>query len=336
MKVCWKAQANENQSKTWATAVTGKGHFVQRLIPALARIGVKVIEDETAKVDIDVQISRRHYLPKNAKRSVVRMGPVHYDTNIDNGAKNREAKNAMKQSDGIVYQSEFARKMNDAFVWRPPKDKPTAVIMNGADPKAFEHCKPYPVSVAHSFLMSTREWVWEKRLGNVIDLFLEANLPDTVLLVAGKLWDTPSRFPPSQRHFEQHYAGYNVCFLGPTSQDVVGGLMKTATAMIHMVYNDACPNSVVEAMCAKLPVVATASGGHEEIIHGCNGGIIIEDQEIPVVPYDRRRPPPISPLAFTTALKVAINERERLIPDPAPVHIDAIAAQYKKFFEELL
>jgi len=346
MKVCMA-----NKHGDWDVSKTGKGKFFGRLIPELRKLGVDVTTDPADKVDIDLQITRPVYWPENARKRVVRRGPVKYDVNMTWREHNVKEYKYMTQCHGIVYQSEFARKMNDDFLGKPRPGQKTAVILNGADPEYYANTTPDPSPYRFNVLASTREWVWEKRLKDVIKSFQLAAIPDSCLWIAGTVWDTPKRFPPKQEGFPQRYSCENIKFLGLQDEKHVAPLYCMADVLLHLVYVDACPNAVAEALCAGCRVVTTDAGGQYEMISPLTLSEteetwnrlfpnILRDPPVPSKPWNRRTPPPADRQAVADMLKWHSEHaiKRDWIVHHARTHlgIDVIAKKYAEFFEEVL
>jgi glycosyltransferase involved in cell wall biosynthesis len=328
MKICFT-----NKYGSWTTVKTGKGKFVQRLLPELEKLGVQTTTNPKDRVDVDVQINKMHYWPKNASKRIVRIGPAHYDTYIDYRAHNKEYRDYIKQCHGIVFQSEFAKKLCYNLITKP-KGKKETVIYNGASPVQYAAAKHHRSMYKYNFLASTREWVWEKRLKDIIKSFVMADIEDSALWVLGRIWDKPKRFPPFQKGFEK-YEKKNVFFIGECSDEKVASFYKMADALIHTVYIDAQPNSIAEAICARLPVVCTDQGGQAEVMKACNAGILLEDKPYNFKPTNRRKLPGVNRKALAGDMHDILKyDWERI--DSEPVEIKTIAKQYKAFFEEVL
>lgn len=328
MKICFT-----NKHGTWTAAQTGKGKFVARLLPELEKLGIEVTTNPKEPVDIDIQISKMIYWPKNAKKRIVRIGPAHYDTHIDYKTKNKETKSYMKQCHGIIYQSEFAKKSCYNLIHKP-EGKHEAVIWNGASPEYYDGLPEMNTMFAHNFLASTREWVWEKRLKDIIKSFIMADIKDSALWILGKVWDKPKRFPPFQKDFDR-YEKSNIFFVGECTDEMIGSYYKMATALIHTVYIDAQPNSIAEAICANLPVVCTDQGGQAEVVYGCDAGIILKDKLYNFRPVNRRKLPGVNRRELARAMKEILKHPPEWI-DRSSVDIKNIAKQYKTFFEKVL
>ena len=85
--------------------------------------------------------------------------------------------------------------------------------------------------------------------------------PDTCLLIAGK---------GDQEKYLQSIAGNNVHLLGNRTD--IPDLLKCIDVFVLPSFNEGVSNTILEAMAAGLPVVASDRGGNPElIIHGHNG-----------------------------------------------------------------
>jgi len=93
-----------NKRGEWDTSNTGKGKFISRLIPALKKLGVKVITNPSKKTDIDLQISRLHYKP-NAKKLILREGPFRIDSSLNYKKLGKRIWDSVKKADGIIHTS---------------------------------------------------------------------------------------------------------------------------------------------------------------------------------------------------------------------------------------
>ena len=317
-------------SGTWSTAHTGKGKFIARLIEAMEKIGATVTTNPDESVDVDLQITKKRYNAPNAKVKVVRVGPVTYDTRVSHSVMNADTRTYMKQCDGIIYQSAFSKQACDSIIWKPKHDNWT-ICLNGADPEYYNAIEPFKVECKHLFLASTREWVWEKRLRDIIKAFKTAAIPDSNLYVLGRVWEKEKRFDPSQKKTKDKDIP-GVRFLGECNDDTIAKLLRRANALLHGVYIDACPNAVAEALCAGCPVIMCGCGGQFEMVdddyrYACK-------QEWNFKPRDRRDQPPLAGDWMAEAMRQVIEQPPSI--DTSRVNINNIAEQYLSFFENLL
>ena len=295
----------------WNTAQTGKGKFVSRLIPALKKIGVDTVND-MSPVDIDIQLGKHVYEPVSCKKSIVRMGPAHVDKSKDYKALNKRKSRAVGKADGVIYQSEFSKKMCDKFLGKATGL--TDIIYNGANPEDYM-VKKVSVPDSVNFLASTRTWTKQKRLKDIVKSFELANITGSCLYVAGAV--------------KKEYKADNVNYLGPLDDRQIARWLRTCNTLISIVYLDACPNSVVEALNAGCNVVCTDMGGTHELAPS----LVVKDTPWDFKPIDLNKPPKVNREALAEALRHSTVKRE--FPTEL-VHIDNVALRYKAFFERVL
>jgi len=320
-----------NKYGNWNKALTGKGKFALRLISALRDIGVDVDGEPRGSYDIDVQFNKFEF-PVKARKHIIRRGPVHYDTNMDYREHNKECKRNIEKADGIIYQSKYSKRLTDAFVGT--FNKPSTIIFNGGRLREKQEAK---TKFKHNFLASTREWVWEKRLCDIIESFVCADIKDSRLLIAGTVWDKPERFPQRQKHFIKKYGSDKIVFLGQQSDEQLWSYYDMASALIHCVYIDACPNSVAEAICSRVPIICTNQGGQAELVSACNAGDIIKEKEFDFKPINRRKLPCVEKENLISAMMKIVEYPYPVCGiDNSPLDINNIAKQYLSFFESLL
>jgi len=321
MKVCIT-----NKYKTWDNAKTGKGFFVQRLIPALENLGCEITTDPKKKVDITLGIGK--FVFKPIGKAVLRIGDVHKEK--DYKELNAPKKDSLKIADGVIYQSGYSMKMSRAFLGNP--DCPEVVIYNGADPKEFD-VEPYRSIFSINFLASAREWNAQKRLKGIKNAFLESNISSSCLFICGDTGQKISAAYDPYNHTE-------IRFLGIVDQKTLASLYKTCNAFLDATWLTACPNNVVEALVAGCPVISQNDSGTAEIgfsNRDCEGKYYhIKDKEWDMKkPVDLKKRIGIDIDSFVYAIKEVLRK-------PKPVftyknlHIDYIARQYVGVFEKVL
>lgn len=304
-------------------AHTGKGFFTNRLYKAMKEMGVDVTNDKNAKVDICLHIGRVHFKAK-AKKNILRCGPACIDKN-DNYKKRNKAKwDSVKKVDGIVYQSEYSKKIYHKLVGK--RKIPETVIFNGADPKEFD-VEQWPSDYKYNFLASTRKWIPQKRLKDTIRMFERAEIEDSCLWICGNTLGWKYKGCPD-----------NVKFLGPTKQKDLARLYKLCDGLLHFVWVDACPNTVVESLVAGCPVLCTNAGGTCELIWANKGtwSECLRWDDMVYSPVDLSHPPKMDLTKSRGIFGFCWTWwRDRLRADASSLHIQNIAQQYLKFFEEV-
>ena len=311
MKVCLVTSKGD-----YRIAGTGKGKFAIRLADALMKMGVEITSDINEKSDIALHFGKM-LCTSNATKQIVRMGPAHVDTNQDYKKLNKRKAEAIRKADGVVYQSQFSKRMCDKFLGEAKC--PTAVIFNGADPEFYEKLEPAESPFKYNFLAATRKWIPQKRLKYTVAAFDLANIPDSCLWIAGDA--------------KKKYESDNVRYLGLLNDKELGRYYRLCNALIHMVYLDACPNVVAEALVAGCKVMINAGCGTQEL-SPYFGDTPIRDREWDGKPVNLKKPPKVDVVKLATGFP--IFAKPFTPEDPTHLYISNIAQQYKDFFESCL
>lgn len=162
--------------------------------------------------------------------------------------------------DHIIFQSNFSKECYEAFTGIK---KSNTVIYNGVSSDFFK--KADPISKPDGFekvVIASSKWRRHKRLEECIEAFKNKKLKDVALVVLGgyKNVDMPNVFTLPMIH--------------PTE---LPKYYQMADAMVHLSWLDWCPNTVVEALASRLPVLCTHNGGTKELVK--NDGVIIKLEE---------------------------------------------------------
>ncbi|HUV81578.1 MAG TPA: glycosyltransferase [archaeon] len=305
--------------ETWRNVGTGKGFFTIKLMGALEKLGVECLTTEKGDSDIDFHISRFHYKSKRCKARVLRLGPVHADTRKNYKYLNYLKQKALKRCEGVVYQSKFSKKFCDKYIGKSKKK--TAIIFNGARPEDY-NVPPHKSPFKYNYLASTRDWIEMKRLPDIVKAFKLADIEDSCLWICG-----------DHQGQKKKYQADNIIFTGLLKNDDLAPYYRMANAMIHIVWIDASPNSVTEALVAGCPVICGNQGGTHEL--GCQ--TVLPDKKWDFKPFNHKKTPAIDVHLLAESLKnYAVDYEDRIEVRAPHLHIDNIAAQYLKFFEEVL
>jgi len=304
-----------NKYGTWENGKTGKGFFVQRLIPELKRLGVTVTADANDKADLHVGIGKFDYKPKSGKR-ILRLGPCHFNTRENWKALNKRKADSLKMADGVIYQSEWSKKVCHKYLGKSSRE---VVIFNGCDvvngarePNQYKY-----------FVAMARKWLPQKRLRTIIKAYKLANIKKSRLYIFGDV----------DKQIDGDINGPVVICDGMVDHHRLWEILVRGPVVVHPVYLDACPNSVVEALCYGCRVICTDQGGTREIV-GANG-TILKDKPWDFKPIDLSKP---LKLDVEKLAKAMLIEAEDDMPKVDAAHVDIrnIAGQYKKFFEDVL
>ena len=302
MKVCIP-----NKYGTWENSGTGKAFFIQRLIPELEKRGVEVTADPSKKVDITLGIGKFLYKPRSGKR-VLRLGPCHFSTQENWKMLNLRKIAAVKKADGVIYQSEWSRKVCRKYLGKHDFE---TVIFNGGIAKRPIKIRP------GKFVASTRTWIPQKRLKRLIKAFLLANIP-------GKTLDIYGQTPLRNKKFD------GVTFYGLVPPDEI---KLAGKIFLHPVYLDASPNAVVEALCAGCRVIHGSEGGTHELVG--DNGLKLLDEKWDFKPINLFHPPKLDISKWAAAMELESDFKYEPV-NSLHVNIKNIAKEYIDFFSEVI
>jgi glycosyltransferase involved in cell wall biosynthesis len=299
---------------------SGRGYFLNTLAKELPNHGVEVVFGDA---DHDVSLHPVRLWKKTRKPRILRIDGVYHDTGKDWKAKNIGIKDSVSKADGVIYQSNFSLTMAKAYLDLPEEKSTT--IFNGA--KVEDKKYDYIFSCKNIFL-AVSKWRPHKRLTDTIESFLLAGIDDSQLIVIG---DTRN----SSCDVFKYSDNKKIVFAGPIlDRDILMQYYHHAIASIHLCWFDSCPNSVVEAICRKCPVITNNVGGTHELVGPSGGVICIIDKPYDLFPVDLYHPPRIDRNIVANAI-VAVSKKR---PKITAVHVDIknIALQYKKYFERFV
>jgi len=217
---------------------SGKSKFLQRLEPALNKIGVTFSSKEKG-CDVALAISR--WRTKTKLPKVIRVDGVHLKENDKNNWKNERIRKGIKKSDIIIYQSKFAQREVKKHL--KLKTKKEYVIYNGANPEDYDI---EPIETGYDMnIIASAKWCHRngerkhKGLKRVVKIFknLEQEFEDAGFFVLGAV---PKKYKTTGR----------IKFVGYLEEPELRRYLKTADVMYYMADYDWCPNALVEAIVA--------------------------------------------------------------------------------------
>lgn len=312
----------ENSSKK-VDELNGKSLFCKRLADELKNYADIVDGDESADVSLNV-IRLKH---KKSKIKVLRIDGVWHDTAKDFVNKNKAIAESVRKADGVVYQSNFAMNMGEKYLGRAKC--PIKVIFNGSDPRIYDKVKPVKFIKKNVFIAFSK-WRPHKRLKEIIESFLLANIEDSQLLIVGNT----EKCGMTRMEFERYVKRKDIEYLGHIPQSLLIPVLKGCTASVHLCWFDACPNSVVEAICAGIPVITNNVGGTWEIVAPSGGFVCDIDSPYDLNPVDLYNPPKIDRNKVSEAMIECVDKK----PVIKSEHVDIknVAKEYFDFMESLL
>ncbi len=303
-------------------ASSGKGFFCRRLGASLETMGCRIVDDASSA---DIQVHNFKIRTKARGLKIVRFAGVNHDVNINYKRSNAPLSTALQACDGVVYQSQHAKRMCDRYLGAARVT--SAVIFNGADQAFAARIKPADRLFPVTYIAFSR-WRRFKRLPEIIEAFLAAGVPESGLIIAGDVRE--AGLGKRLRVYKQRK---DIVFLGKLSQEALASHLKNCVASIHLSPFEGCPNSVVEALVAGVPVICTNIGGTPEIVGPSGGTVCSLDKPYDGSPVDLKRPPKID---ISVAAKAIFDHRQSRSVRVDHVRIDVIASKYLDFFKRVL
>lgn len=300
----------------WADSKGGKGKYIYRLIPHLRTLGVEVTTDPKDNADVVLYLSK-FWPPTDVEKKVLRLGAIHIDIASKWKRLNAENKRAYKKADGIIFQADFSRKQAERFFGKTKAI--STVIHNAADPAFYTDIKPYRTEFKRNVLTVARDWLPQKRLKYVVDAFISANVPDCALWVAGDC-----------KPLDTHYN--SIKYLGMQDNEQLASLYLMADVLVHIVWIDANPNVVCEALAAGCPVICGANGGVRELLRG-HGTVLGLEEPWNYKPVNLQRPPKPNMTLLVNAIK---GMTEKRLPRQIKSNIRESAKGYADFLRKIV
>jgi glycosyltransferase involved in cell wall biosynthesis len=253
---------------------SGPNSFAKKLITQFEKKGYNIVALSEADISLCFIESRNFNL--NQPR-VQRLDGIYFNTDSDYQKQNANIKKVYDDSDGVVFQSHFNKKLITKYFGEP---KQYTVIHNGADLDAIRQAPVITNNKYENIWCCAASWRPHKRLRENIRYFLEHSGDKDVLMIAGEV-------PKKDRITDP-----NIIYLGSVSQQQLYSIYKTTKYFIHLAWLDHCPNVVVDAYASGCQVICSSAGGTREIAG--EGAIIIEEGEWDFEPVKLYDPPPLN------------------------------------------
>jgi len=286
------------------SSTTGPNHFASKLKKYMQRQGDTFTSDRV----FDAQLS---FIQSAHRPTTVplfqRLDGIYFNSEQDFNRMNAAIKDTYKRSEGVVFQSEFNRRLTFEYFG---EHRNSTVIHNGADLEYINQVRPLRTPVLEQFetvWCCASSWRPHKRLGDNIEYFLQHSNKRDCLVVAGNV-----------NHSEviQHE---RIFYPGKLEVKDLYSLYKKSKYFIHLAYLDHCPNVVVDAVACGCHVICSSAGGTKEI---AIGGTIIEEGEWDLKPTELYKPPKMD-----FSRKVENNHNTN-------IDMVYVASKYNKFLGE--
>ncbi len=230
---------------------------------------------------------------------------------FDTGPLNRFDKPILRRADAVFAVSDEAR--DSLRTVYGVADATT--IPNGVDPRPFATAVP-SLALPRPVVGMVARLAPEKAPGDY--LAVAADLPDTTFVVVG---DGPLR------EQLQHQATGNVHFLG--FRDDMADVYASLDVLVQPSYREGMPMTILEAMAAGVPVVATRVGAAADVIDDGHTGKLVDAGDVPALTTAVRS------LLADDAGRNAMGEAAR---EAVREHftVDRMAARYAEAYRQVL
>ncbi len=316
-----------NHSRTGSTSTS---MFFNDLSLYLKKNGIERSKPKDAKIILcgPSNLYNDLYDGRDKKVIVQRLDGIYY--NLDDASKmanNNIIRRIYKQSQGVIFQSQFAKDMVESMFGKTTAK--TEIIHNGCDMHD-SHIQRYKEKFKHiqelkdngyKILMAVASWREVKRIDNVVNGFIEYNKrnPKSKLILVGKKSD-------GIKHGD-------IITTGKISKKQVMALYQGIDLLINLSFTEACANVCIEALAADKRILATNNNGAIEVLGGnrnINGYIIEEKWDFKPIHYSKM--PQLKPDLVADGIEKALNS-DYLKVD---VSMQTCAAKYIAFMEKLL
>lgn len=274
--------------------------------------GVKIV-----KTNPDINLSVIQGPRSLGAKNVIRLDGVYYD--VARLKMNNSIKSSLRKADGIIYQSEWSKIFVERMLRSVPRE--SAVVYNGAKTSLYTAAAKNKRGF-DKVVLCCANWRSNKRLKSIVKSFLrcrDRTKTNLGLFVIGK---------PDYTCDDA-----SVKFFGTVTEEIYS-LYASADYMCHICHLDACPNSVVEGLCAGLPVLCNNIGGTPELVK-TDGVVANLDVQFNFSPVASMKAVSKVDIDILTDGMVEMVSREWNV-SRADLDISVSAAGYHDFFVELL
>lgn len=204
-------------------------------------------------------------------------------------------------ADYVLFQSEFSRWCYETHIGKPPCG--SEVLYNAVDVALFSPQRSGNPSRPLTLLVGGLHRYLHSRVIPAIEAlrFVRAEIAEACLILAGK-FARPGDELVTRAWADRLGVANAVRFAGYYDLSSAPALFGEADILIHPIYYDACPSTVLEAMACGLPVVCPSTGGTPELVEDGNAGITVPSQ------MDFEKPYMLDPQGIASAaLRIAEN-----------------------------
>lgn len=222
--------------------------------------------------DVCLSFITNHYISNAPK--ILRLDGIYFNSDQNWQLLNTPIQNSHKQSDAIIYQTQFNQRLGRLFLGEHKKE---FVINNATDETAISLISPANSdSYNKSYWCCSASWRPHKRLEENIRYFFEHAPHNANFIIMGDI---------GYEHIP--IKDDRIIYTGKLSWEKTISVYKMCTTFVHLAYFDHCPNVVLDAKASGCKIVVASSGGTKEIA-GFGSKIIkdqIDDIEQPIQLY---------------------------------------------------
>lgn len=240
---------------------------------------------------------------------------------------NADIVKGINEARGVIYQSEYSKKLCEQILQVKPIH--STIIINGTNLDRFKTVaknirEELNIPKESIVLISSARWRPQKRLKDMLETFKryrETYQKDIFFIVIG---------------IKEPIEMENVFSLPFIPNEDLPNYLNAADIYMFFSWLDPCPNSVVEAIAAGLPVLCSNQGGTKEIVNISKGGLVIEaDRPFNFKQANLQSPPKPDIDMLLEGLHHLVCNIDKFKRDinTEPLDINNVAKKYYNFFK---
>lgn len=238
----------------------------KRMLPYWKKDGIKIVGTPE---NADAHLVRIRATAFTKVPMFQRLDGIYYNTFVPYKERNRGIGETHARARGVIYQSRYSKEAAEYYLKK--RTGKYTIIYNGIER---EWCgKPIEQDIPNIIVVSG--WRRHKRLQEIIEIFFDylKEYPKAILHVIGNLYENNVYNHSNIRYYEQ------------ITYEKMKPIFQKALFSLHLSKRDACPNSVVEAIGAGIPVITTnACGGSTEMCNMTEGCRVVDGDEYTIEP----------------------------------------------------
>jgi len=305
------------------SARTGPNVFARRLAIGMSNKGITIADNDdydVALVFIEPNSELKSELPVVQRLDGIWSKPEEFQV------KNVQIHNLYERANGVIFQSQFDK---DFIVnhWGEPKR--SSVIHNGVEIPELKNTFQLVDALAdlrqryQILFVCSANWHRQKRLQENIELFLHLrnnvfSQKTCALIVMGSNPDVK-------------FADPHVFYTGSLDEEMCNQVFSVSDVMLHLAYADHCPNTVIEALSHRVPVICSEIGGTKELV-GSDGCVLREHSVFTNEPFDYDNPPSIDISQLKSVPLKSFNFDDL----NGRIGIEGVVNRYIEFLQQIL